>query len=633
MTPSLVPDLAQLETLLAAALVALLTIGIGLCTGARRGETAFVAGWGVASLVTVLAGTLGGVGLSRVMMALALAGVAGLVWAATSGLRSARPPRFAMLGRVAALAVPLVAGTASIVTIGWDDFSHWMPNFAYICIHDHFPTLAEPSGSGYAAYPYALALPGFAIFLITGRVADDAALFWNLAAMLCAAASIGSILATRLQSLYAEPARPAALPWIAAAIGLLFAGLACPSFVAKIFFSNMADAATGAVLAVLVAMLPDWIDARRRRDRLAVALTFGLGCAALVDLRQANAAQFGLLILGCAIVAWRHRDLMRSAAWPSLLVAVVLPTCLLLSWGSYTASQIPAGEYHIMPLADWRWSLLPQTLHSIVRIMIAKTGLFALIFFISIRAVLALRARDTLTPSARGVAIVTAVVSAGMIGFLTFTYLAASFSAGEAVAAASFWRYMGEVGPAVMVAVLAVLPLGWLKRMPSRPTAAALLGVTLVLPLATVRLYRADLASPVPWLHAVARSVDAQVPRSASLTLLDITGNGFPVLILNYDLALSAKAPGLPPRTVTRRADVTGISGAKAAQFRFDDAAYVWLAEGDADATSLFGTALHRKCSYLLRHEAGRFNVVARWPIGYAWSLSNGQPGEPQGCD
>jgi hypothetical protein len=112
-----------------------------------------------------------------------------------------------------------------------------------------------------------------------------------------------------------------------------------------------------------------------------------------------------------------------------------------------------------------------------------------------------------------------------------------------------------------------------------------------------------------------------------------MTGNGFPVLILNCDLALSANVPGLPPQTVTRQADVAGISGAKAAQLRFDNAAYVWLAEGDADATSLFGTALRRKCSYLLRHEAGRFDVVARWPIGYAWSLGKGQPGEPQGCD
>ncbi|PPQ27427.1 hypothetical protein CCS01_27115 [Rhodopila globiformis] len=332
-------------------------------------------------------------------------------------------------------------------------------------------------------------------------------------------------------------------------------------------------------------------------------------------------------MLGCAIVAWRHRDLMRSAAWPSLMIAVVLPACLLLGWSSYTASQIPGGEYHIMPLAAWRWSLLPQILHSIFRIMVAKTGLFALIVFIGIRAVLALCARDTLAPSARGVAIVAAVVSAGMIGFLTFTYLAASFSAEEAVAAASFWRYLGEAGPAVMVAVLAVLPLGWLKRMPPRPTAAVLLGVTLMLALATVRLYRTDLTSPVPWLHAVARSVDVQVPPSASLTLLDMTGDGFPVLIQNYDLALSARAPGLPPRTVSRQADVTGISGAKAAQLRFDDADYVWLSEGNADATSLFGTALHRKCSYLLRHEARRFNTVARWPIGYTWSLGDGRLG------
>ena len=46
--------------------------------------------------------------------------------------------------------------------IAWDDFTHWLPNLAYLCVYDHFPTLAEPSLSKHAAYPYGLALPGFA---------------------------------------------------------------------------------------------------------------------------------------------------------------------------------------------------------------------------------------------------------------------------------------------------------------------------------------------------------------------------------------------------------------------------------------------------------------------------------------
>jgi hypothetical protein len=267
-----------------------------------------------------------------------------------------------------------------------------------------------------------------------------------------------------------------------------------------------------------------------------------------------------------------------------------------------------------MPLAEWRWRLLPHILGSIARVMLSKPGLFVLIAYLGIRTLLALRAADPLTRPVRSVVIVAAMVSLGMMGFLTFTYLAANFNAAEAAAAASFWRYMGEVGPLVVLATIAVMPLDWLRRLPSRPAVMALLGLTVVLPLVTIRLYRADLSSPVPGMRQTALAVDAAVPRSAPLTLMAMTGNGFPVVVAYYELVLSQHAFGLPSRVATMATSPLGLSAQAVATRHFDDGQYLWLAQGTPAAGELFGSSLSSAYSYLLERRSGRFVIVGRWP-------------------
>jgi hypothetical protein len=617
MNPSLVPDIAQVAVLIGTAVVAMLCIGIGVWVGARRAETALIAGWGAAGLATVMAGTLTNIGLSLVMIALAAVGAGGLVRIAISVRRGTMLFQAGAMGCVAVLALPLVACSAGIETIGWDDFSHWLPNLTYLCMHDHFPTLALPSGSEHAGYPYALALPGFAIFLLSGRVPENAALSWNLIVMLCAAASIATIVVQRLAAVFPEHARSRSLAWVGAAIGLLVAGLAGPTFVPKIFFSNMADAATGSVLAVLLSIVFEWANpSRNQRARTALAITFAFGCVALIDLRQANGALFGLMMLGCALAAWKQKPRAGVGELQALAIVLLLSLGVAALWGHYAALQIPGGQFMIMPLAEWRWTLLPHTLGSIARVVLSKPGLFVLAFYLALRALLALRAGDPLTQPARAVVIVAAMVSLGMMGFLTFTYLAANFNTAEAAAAASFWRYMGEVGPLVVLATVAVVPMNWLRRLPSRPATVALLGLTIVLPLATIRLYRADLSSPVPRMRQTALAVDTAVPRSAPLTLMAMTGNGFPVVVAYYELVLSQHAQDLPARVVTTATSPLGLSAAEVAKRRFDDGQYLWLAEGTPAAAEIFGSPLSSAYSYLLERRSGRFVIVGSWPAG-----------------
>jgi hypothetical protein len=279
-----------------------------------------------------------------------------------------------------------------------------------------------------------------------------------------------------------------------------------------------------------------------------------------------------------------------------------------------------------MPLSQWRWALLPEITLSMARVMVAKTGLFALILIVAVRAVLAFRRGDRLAPPERAVVLVGATVAVGMIGFLGFTYLAANFTTGEAVAAASFWRYMGETGPLAVLAGVAIVPLGWWRRVPPRRLMAGLVGVSLIAPLATIRMYRADLSSPVPMLRRIARGIDRTVPRAAPILLADLTGNGFATLVVYYQLVLSPGAARLPPRPVSRVFSTYGISPAEAARINFAGADYVWLTEGAKEMSTLFGPVLGTGCGYLLQRDPskagpGRLSVIERWPIGrFKWS-------------
>ena len=622
MTPVLWPDLAHLPDLLSVLVAALLAVGLGALAGARRAETALIAGWGVAALATVVVGTLTALPLAPVMEALGALGLGGLGWICVAAARGAPVLRCAVAGRVLLLGLPLLAGIEGMVAAGWDDFSHWLPNLAYLCLTGHFPTLAMPAASDHAAYPYALALPGYAVFLLRGQIGESAALAWNALGMLAGGACIAAVLDSRL-----PPTRAAG--WATAAIGVLLGGLACPSFVPKIAFSNMADSASGSVLIVLLALVFDWWCAPDRGARGRIALTAGLCCVALVDLRQSNFALFLLLLIGVVPTAAWHRP-RPEGGWRALVLALPAPLLAWALWDHYAKTEIPGGAFVILPVAEWHWATFGTALVSMLRVMLAKIGLFGLILAIGVRGVWALRRTDTLAPAERVALWVGVVLCLGNIGFLAFTYLAASFGAEEAAAAASFWRYAGQTGPLAVLALVASLPRAWLAMLLRRQVAAGLVAVAVLLPVGTIKLYRHDLASPTPTLRRIALDMAPLLPPGTPLRMVDLTGPGFAPVVVAYQLWLTEQ--GRPARPVSILSSGRGYSLAEARAMSFAGAPYLWLAEGAPEMQALFGPALRAGCAYLLRAEAGGFAIAGAWPVGpfshpvnaNGWSLRRG---------
>lgn len=646
MQPSLLPDLAHLPGTLSVFGIALLAIGLGALAGARRVESALVCGWGIAAFVTVLAGALLRVPLEPAMLLLGGAGLAGLGWATVSGARGKPVLDWSMAGRVLLLAIPLLVLTEGADTSGWDDFSHWLPNLAYLCRYGHFPTLAEPSASYHAGYPAALALPGYASWLLLRRPPESAALTWHLVLMLAAGASIGRIVQTRLVAATqtragtitrgateAGMAHPLTA-WAAASAGLLLAGLACPTFVPKIFFSNMADASTASVVAVMGALLFQWWSEPSSTGRARVAFQFALCEAALLDLRQANAALFLLLVLGAGFgIFWQCRK-WGVTAWRTAVIVLPIPLLTWALWSHYVAAEIPGGEMPVLPLAHWHWADFPSALANMGRVALAKTGLFAIIAAISVRAALALRRNDTLAPAQRGLLLAAVVVCLGNIAFLAFAYLAVGgFSTGEVAAAASFWRYASQTGPLATLAVVAVMPTAWARWCRSRAAAALLLGLATVLPVATVKLYRPDLNSPVPVLRRIADSIDRQAAPGQPVELVDITGTGFAPLVVEYQITIGHAWPGIPTRPVSAVAQPHGIPANEVTRIPLG-APYIWLAEATPEAAELFHQPLRAGCSYLLERERQQFTVIGAWvlsarkgrPVEDGSSASTGNP-------
>jgi hypothetical protein len=620
--PSLWPDLAHLPALLCVLVVAALAIGLGVLTGARRAETALIAGWGVAGLATVMVGTLSAARLEPVMLALGVAGLGGLVGTGIAAARGTPVLRCDLFGRVLVLALPLLAGIESMSTSGWDDFSHWLPNLAYLSLHGHFPNLAAPSPSDHAAYPYGLALPGFAVFLMRGGVAEDAALVWNVLSMLAGGACMAAVLDLRLP-------RSRATAWAVAAVGLLLGGLACPSFVAKIALSNMADSPSGSVLVVMVALVLDWWREPDRRGRDRIAITLGACGVALINLRQSNFALFLLGLIGLALAAAVARG-QPGGGWRALALGAPPPLLAWALWNRYAGVEIPGGAFVILPVVAWHWAEFGRTVLSMLRIMLEKIGLFALILAVAVRTALALRRRDSLTPAQRALLLVATTLCIGNIGFLAFTYLAADFGADEASGAASFWRYAGQTGPLAVLALLAVIPIDWAWRLFRPPGAWAVVGLAVLLPIATARLYRYDLVAPVAALRRIALDIDSMVPRDAPVRLVDLTGNGFAPVVVAYQLWLAN--PGRPASAGSIVSNAHGFSVAAASGRSFAGTQYLWLAEGAPEMQTIFGIALHAGCGYLLQAKGAGFAILAAWQLPMSmrpvnaggWSLRRG---------
>lgn len=609
----LLPDGSHLISSLGVGLAGLACVGLGFLVGARRPASAFVAGWGVCGLTTVILGTIASVPLDIVVAGLGIVGVAGLVRAGIVGFEDRA---LVSEGRLFLLSIPLLLLVAAMSPSQFDEFSHWLPNLAYLCAHDHFPTAAAANDlSVWPGYPYGLALPGYAVSLMTGRLAESGAIVWNALLLIAAGCTIARTMVLRLEAGGAGFDRQP-IPWPLAAFGLLVGGLLLPSFVPKISFTNYGDNAATIVVAVMLGLVleAEYAEPGRRRQRIAVA---GWCAAALVNIRQDSLVLFLLLIVGIA-VALISRALVEGAR-PRLrdyLLLLPAPLVTTVLWRHYVSKEMPGGDFAILPFSEWHWALMPDTLREMSLVAMNKGGMFVLLLVVSVMAIRALAVPRAFTPLQRFALVAGTVVALGNIAFLVFAYLAVGFSDGEVRAAASFWRYATHGGQALALAGIVLIPTKWLRdRRLGRPGVALLLLVTLALPLATVKFLRFDLQAHTAYLRTEGHEIATRAKDAQRIVLIDEEGDSSNLNQVRYQI-LVADQIGRPKRPTLDgfygRIDPDEIGA-------IGQADYVWVYEGTPHLDTLFSLPLERHTSYLLKRSAEGEQIVYQQSFPASW--------------
>jgi len=426
--------------------------------------------------VSLWAGLLGG------------AGIVALGWSAWRRRLPGGPGFAAAL----LLALPLVAFAALGLATLWDDFTHWLPNAAYVFQHDSLPRPElPPTPSRWPGYPHILPFIVASASWLAGHFLEAAGPVANVALLASVGATITDIsaaddrrnLPARLA--VAAVAEAAFGLFIPAAFGLFIPGAfgnLIPPVPPNVLYSSYGDTATIAtvgVLGLLGVSLLERLAERRDADARALAWRFGLAAAALVNLKQANLVLLALLSLGLLLAAWRSGRLPWGRAL-RLAPAMLAPAAVVfLAWRHYVTANVAGGEMAFRPPALWNWAVIPQLAQALADQLAQNPAFHLLMWTVALAGLWKLRAPRE---PAEVLAVVAAVVWIGYNAFLIVVYLGA-MTADEASHAADYWRYTPHVG---MLAVAAALT--WLRQLSwpvpvTRLSQPLLLGLAALLPL------------------------------------------------------------------------------------------------------------------------------------------------------
>ncbi len=430
-----------LRVLLATLVFAAALAGLGRVFRGNGGTPAadLAVGLGVLGLGAMLLVRLG-LGLGTAVWTLFLLGL--IVFFLIS--RPLSRPGFARI--VALLHFPIVALTAAIPLVAWDDFSHWLPNALFLLRWDAFPGPGlPPPESQHGTYPPGSALITYSTALI-GRtllgldaIPETAAPIVTVLLFGALAACLGQAFAPRIRNL-----------WSGAALALLCVFWANPGFIPRIVFTNYGDAPTAALLGI--ALIVSLYGIERRDVWSAVQASIIL--AAIVNVKQTGIVVALLGFGGISLIILRDAGPGRPKRLAVACLALFPAFLAWLLWRHHASAA--TGGFSVKPLAEWAWHLAPQTLSSMGKVAFSKAIYTSALVGAAIFALLSLkRGNRGLLASA---SIVLAFAGFGWAFALFMSYVGTSFSEVEITRAASFWRYMSQfAGPVGVVLALAVV--------------------------------------------------------------------------------------------------------------------------------------------------------------------------------
>lgn len=614
---ALTPSPASIAGTVAVLFVAagLAAIGAWLAGPKRRVDGDLLCGWAAVSALFTLLGAVRVIPFGIIALGAAAAAAAA---AAMHAARRTSPIDPALL-RIAALGLPLIVIVGAMMPSQWDEMTNWLPNARYLFEVDAFPGPGLPRNpSVFPAYPYGLEIVCYLASRLVGHLVENAIGLFNLLLLL----SFGLLIARTVRGVLARPApdvrlrhglaapEEARLGWGWCAFGALAVTALNPTFVPKIVFTAYADSATAVALGFAAALGWSAVNALaegRAPEAREAALQFGLAGTALVVTKQVNLVLLAALCATLCLVvlrdpAARLRDFGRLGAR-----ALVLPLAVYAAWRLYVALNISGGEFSILPLAQWKLSLMPEILGRMAQIASKKGG-----YFVLMMAAVGLGARALRRPQSPFDRL--AIIAGGMFvaynGFLLFAYVAA-FGQYEAENVLSYWRYNLHLGGVALLFGAYSVALLWRRHVVPhwRPRIGwVAIALVLMAPVVFATKLRFDRDPRYQYARTTATAIAELLSPADRLVLIDPEDNGQYLVIMRYALHGSA----------TDAAEITAFAGATPARLRATvdkaRASHVWLYRPLPQVESALGVRLAPGSSYLLKRDGGRWTTVRAWP-------------------
>ncbi|HLG87788.1 MAG TPA: hypothetical protein VKZ79_11410 [Alphaproteobacteria bacterium] len=452
----LIPTWTQVAGLLAvlASGLVMLVLGRAMLGARTLPEVALVAGWGLISLVLTLWGVLTPENMRTPAVALiAVAAVAALL---PRGRLAGSD--LVALGRLIALALPLIAVFASAMPALPDTFTNQLPNAVYLYDYGRFPGIDRPPMLAvWPAFPYNLQLAAFIPALLAPDFPPAALTHVNLLLQL----AFALLLARSMRG--AEVGYGAPPSWYAVGGALLLTTFLNPGFDPKIQFSGYGDPAIAVAMAFAAWQSERLIAARaagRSGDHERLALTFVL--LAGVAIKQVSIFLVACIVGVSFLIAAFDRRIGPRRAIASFLPAF-LPAMLLWGvWRMYVSRHFsPDAELTFLPPSQWNFAQLPQIIASMGQHIWERLPFFLLLYGVTLGAI-PLTLRWHQTPVVR-LFLLTAGMTILYTLFLAFTYVA-HFPGGMGASAHSFFRYNLHLGLLATLAAVAIVHATWLER-------------------------------------------------------------------------------------------------------------------------------------------------------------------------
>ena len=616
------PDVGQLAGLGAVLAVAAALALIGGATAGRKRlyETDVTVGWAIVSVLFVVVGGLANLPLHFVAIAIAALAGAALIYVP---LRDRRGFPLDLL-RTTALALPTLWLAGCMMISQWDEFTQWMPNARYIFTYDGFAGAGmPPTFSTFPAYPHGLAFIIYLASHVAGHLVENASGVFNVILLAMLGITVARVIRQAITrrdpsmkiplGLTAVPTRE--LGWVYCALGSLAVTVLNPTFVPKIVFTAYADTGTAVLVGMLAFLLWTLLNTLAGEDdEFSVDhIAWRAGCVglALVAVKQVNLVLFLLAAGGAFVVALRDPAIPMSrfvrALWPTL----VLPVAMYALWRLHISLDAVSGEFSFAPPSHWRTGDIVTIAERMMLIASKKGGYFAVMI---VALGFGLRALwRPKTPLDR-LSVIVAALFAGYTFFLLFAYIAA-FGRGEALRAASYWRYNMHLGGACVLFAAFGIALLWRKwatpRLRRNPGWVAI-ALILAAPFAGAQNVRFDLRPAKIHVRMAADDVVKMVPPGARVAVFDLGGDGSFGVIARYVISRSDRIVG--EMTAANHPDEKNIR-----QFiESRDPTYIWSNYTTPALRKAVGIPLRDGASHLLKKTPTGWTLEKSWPYdGY----------------